>query len=325
MSGGTLAQLHSESRVPIHDVHDRLCLFGEHDRNLRQLERATNVELCVRDDALIISGEPVDVAVAAAALGSLASAARAGDQIADEDVRVSIEAARAGAAGGSAFDENWTLATSARGRPLRPRSAGQREFVNAVRTHTLTLCTGPAGTGKTLLAVVLAVGALRAEQARRIVLSRPAVEAGEKLGFLPGSLEEKVDPYLRPLFDALGELMEPSVIERAIERGQIEVVPLAYMRGRTLSDAFIVLDEAQNASVQQMKMFLTRIGTGSRVIACGDATQVDLPAGVQSGLVHAAQICAGIDDIAIVNLTDADVVRHGLIRRIIAAYAAKHP
>jgi phosphate starvation-inducible PhoH-like protein len=203
---------------------------------------------------------------------------------------------------------------------VRPRTQGQRAFVEAIASHTLTFAVGPAGTGKTFLAVVMALAALRAGEVQRIVLSRPAVEAGENLGFLPGDFQAKVDPYLRPLFDALGEIMEPQAVSRAVERGQIEVAPLAYMRGRTLSDAFIVLDEAQNTSRDQLKMFLTRIGAKSRMVVCGDVTQIDLVRRQDSGLVHAARAFAGIDDVAVVILTDADIVRHPLIRKIIKAY-----
>jgi phosphate starvation-inducible PhoH-like protein len=195
--------------------------------------------------------------------------------------------------------------------------------VEAVGANTLTFGIGPAGTGKTFLAVVLAVEALRAGKVQRIVLSRPAVEAGEKLGFLPGDLQEKVDPYLRPLFDALAEIMEPQAVQRAFERGQIEVAPLAYMRGRTLADSFVVLDEAQNSTDEQMKMFLTRIGAGSRMVVCGDDTQIDLPAPAASGLLRAQALFGAARDIAVIRLTEADVVRHPLIRTIIEAYGRR--
>ena len=220
----------------------------------------------------------------------------------------------------SVLEQGESLATTRRGHAVRPRTRGQREFVDAARSHTLTFAIGPAGTGKTFLAVVLAVAAVRAGEVQRIILSRPAVEAGENLGFLPGDFQAKVDPYLRPLFDALGEIMEPQAIARATERGQIEVAPLAYMRGRTLADALIVLDEAQNTSRDQMKMFLTRIGENSRMIVCGDITQIDLTNRQDSGLVHAARAFAKVDDVAVVELTEKDVVRHPLIRTILKAY-----
>lgn len=215
-----------------------------------------------------------------------------------------------------------TLYRSQRGREIRPKTAGQRAFVESVDRNTLTFGIGPAGTGKTFLAVVMAVRALRAREVSRVILSRPAVEAGEKLGFLPGDLKEKVDPYLRPLYDALGELLDATVVERYLERGVIEVAPLAYMRGRTLSEAFVILDEAQNATRDQLKMFLTRLGSGSKMIVNGDVTQVDLPGGAASGLIEVPRRFANIADIGIVQLTETDVVRHPLVSRIIRAYAA---
>lgn len=308
--------------MDLRGLRDRLRLLGELDANLTEIERVAGVRVHVRDDAVVVSGEPSDVRVARAALERLVGAAKSGAHINPADIDLAVESERRGTtAGAVAFDDAWTLATNKRGRPIRPRSDGQRTFVDVIARHALTLCTGPAGTGKTFLAVVMAVGALRSDRVERIILSRPAVEAGEKLGFLPGPLEEKVDPYLRPLFDALGDLMDPPAIERAIQRREIEIAPLAYMRGRTLSDAFVVLDEAQNTSIEQMKMFLTRIGANSRMVACGDVTQIDLPEGVESGLVHAARTFAGVDEIGVVALGSDDVVRHPLIRRIIEAYA----
>lgn len=214
-----------------------------------------------------------------------------------------------------------TLYRSHRGKEIRPKTAGQRAFVDSIARNTLTFGIGPAGTGKTFLAVVMAVRALRAREVSRVILSRPAVEAGEKLGFLPGDLKEKVDPYLRPLYDSLDELLDATVVERYLERGIIEVAPLAYMRGRTLSEAFVILDEAQNATRDQLKMFLTRLGAGSRMIVNGDITQVDLPGGASSGLPEVPRRFAGIDDIGIVELNETDVVRHPLVSRIIRAYA----
>jgi len=218
-----------------------------------------------------------------------------------------------------------TLYQTNRGREIRPRTAGQREFVQSIERNTLTFGIGPAGTGKTFLAVVMAVRALRRREVARLVLSRPAVEAGEKLGFLPGDFKEKVDPYLRPLYDALADLLDDGTVTKYIERGVIEVAPLAYMRGRTLSDAYVILDEAQNATREQLKMFLTRLGEGSRMIVNGDVTQIDLPRGASCGLLEVPQIFSDIADIGIVQLGQSDVVRHPLVSRIIGAYGAADP
>jgi phosphate starvation-inducible protein PhoH and related proteins len=298
-------------------LDDRVRLFGELDGNLTHLERGAGVALHVDGDEVVITGEAQRVAIASSALETLIRAARGGSDVNALDVELALRAARDGF---EADTLEGTLATTRRGRPIRPRTPGQRALVEAVHANTLVFAIGPAGTGKTFLAVVLALAALRAGRVARIVLSRPAVEAGEKLGFLPGDLQEKVDPYLRPLFDALGEILEPQAVTRAVERGQIEVAPLAYMRGRTLADSFIVLDEAQNTTNEQMKMFLTRIGAGSRMLVCGDVTQIDLPQAVESGLVAAARLFDGVGDTGIVQLTEVDVVRHPLIRRIIDAY-----
>ncbi|HME82594.1 MAG TPA: PhoH family protein [Candidatus Eremiobacteraceae bacterium] len=304
--------------MSLRGLDDRVRLFGELDGNLTHLERGAGVVLHVDGDEVVVAGETGRVAIASAALETLIKAARSGSDVSALDVELALRAARDGLESESA---EGTLATTRRGRPVRPRTPGQRALVEAAAERTLVFAIGPAGTGKTFLAVVLALAALRAGRVQRIVLSRPAVEAGEKLGFLPGDLQEKVDPYLRPLFDALGEILEPQAITRAVERGQIEVAPLAYMRGRTLADAFIVLDEAQNTTNEQMKMFLTRIGAGSRMLVCGDVTQIDLPSAVESGLVAAQRLFAGVPETSIVELTEVDVVRHPLIRRIIEAYA----
>jgi phosphate starvation-inducible protein PhoH and related proteins len=298
-------------------LDDRVRLFGELDGNLTHLERGAGVALRVDGDEVIISGEPSRVAVAAGALEALLKAARRGSDVSALDVELALRAARDGL---ETELPQGALGTTRRGRAIRARTPGQRVLVEAVARNTLTFAYGPAGTGKTFLAVVLALAALRAGRVQRIILSRPAVEAGEKLGFLPGDLQEKVDPYLRPLFDALGELLEQQAVTRSVERGQIEVAPLAYMRGRTLSDAFIVLDEAQNTTNEQMKMFLTRIGTGSRMLVCGDVTQIDLPPPTESGLVTATRLFQAVEDVAIVELTEVDIVRHPLIKRLIEAY-----
>jgi len=213
-----------------------------------------------------------------------------------------------------------TLFTTQRGKEIRPKTAGQRRFVEAIEANTLTFGIGPAGTGKTFLAMVMAVRALRAREVAKIILSRPAVEAGEKLGFLPGDLKEKVDPYLRPLYDALAELLDDTVSAKFVERGTIEVAPLAYMRGRTLADAYVILDEAQNATREQLKMFLTRLGGNSKMVVNGDVTQIDLPRGVRSGLLDAPRLFADIADIGIVEFDEGDVVRHPLVAKIVAAY-----
>jgi phosphate starvation-inducible PhoH-like protein len=315
-----LAQATSESIVSIRGLDDRLRLFGQLDANLDALERATHARVHVSGDDIVIAGDKRAVSTAAAAVKRLVRAALDGRELTVEDVG---HALAAGSREDIDADTTEPLAVTRKGRPVRPRSAGQRAFVDAVAANTLTFGIGPAGTGKTFLAVVLALEALRAGRVQRIVLSRPAVEAGEKLGFLPGDLQEKVDPYLRPLFDALAEIMEPQAVQRAFERGQIEVAPLAYMRGRTLADSFVVLDEAQNSTDEQMKMFLTRIGAGSRMVVCGDDTQIDLPAPAASGLLRAQALFGASRDIAVIRLTEADVVRHPLIRTIIEAYGRR--
>jgi phosphate starvation-inducible protein PhoH and related proteins len=275
------------------------------------------VSLRVDGDRLCVSGAPDAVDEAHRILARMRTAADQGAQLTPDDV--ALAAREAGRSQSS--NPPKTLFVTQRGKEIRPKTAGQRAFVEAIEANTLTFGIGPAGTGKTFLAMVMAVRALRAREVSRIVLSRPAVEAGEKLGFLPGDLKEKVDPYLRPLYDALAELLDDAVVARFIERGTLEVAPLAYMRGRTLSDAYVILDEAQNATREQLKMFLTRLGQGSKMIVNGDVTQIDLPRGVRPGLPEAPRLFGGIPEVAIVELSEADVVRHPLIGRIVAAYA----
>ncbi len=262
-----------------------------------------------------MSGDRVAVRRAIDVLESMRRAAVAGSHVTPDDVALSATTAAAAA---DAIPP--TLYTTQRGKQIRPRTAGQRAFVASIAENTLTFGIGPAGTGKTFLAIVMAVRALKAREVSRIILSRPAVEAGEKLGFLPGDLKDKVDPYLRPLYDALGELLDDANVGKYLERGAIEVAPLAYMRGRTLSDAYVILDEAQNATRSQLKMFLTRLGSGSKMIVSGDVTQVDLPRGVRSGMHDVEQLFASVEDVGIVRLTEADVVRHPLVAKIVAAY-----
>jgi len=267
----------------------------------------------VDGERLHVSGEREAVRRAGGVLDAMLQAARAGSHVTPDDVAFS---ARAVAAEGIPK----TLFVTQRGKEIRPKTAGQRALVASIAANTLTFGIGPAGTGKTFLAIIMAVRALKEREVSRIVLSRPAVEAGEKLGFLPGDLKEKVDPYLRPLYDALGEALDDATVGKYLERGVIEVAPLAYMRGRTLSDAYVILDEAQNATREQLKMFLTRLGSGSKMIVSGDVTQIDLPRGARSGLVDVEQLFSGIDGVGIVRLNETDVVRHPLIAKLVAAY-----
>lgn len=272
----------------------------------------------VEEQQLVVSGERDAAAAASQILERMLEAAMKGTMLTPDDVALAAADVLTNAEDSALPD---TLFLSQRGKAIRPKTPGQREFVKSIDRNTLTFGIGPAGTGKTFLAVVMAVRALRSRLVSRLVLTRPAVEAGEKLGFLPGDFKEKVDPYLRPLYDALGELLDDGVVGRYIERGIIEVAPLAYMRGRTLSEAFVILDEAQNATRAQMKMFLTRLGAGSKMVVNGDVTQIDLPRGASCGLIEAKARFAGIPDIGIVELNETDVVRHPLVSRIIRAYA----
>ncbi len=297
-------------------------LFGQFDRNLSALEERLNVSIRADGDTLVVAGSNGNVERAEHAVQHMLEAALGGAQITPEDVELAVTDARMQSGGRSL---PGTLIRTHRGKEIRPRTDGQRAFVRAMEERTLTLGIGPAGTGKTFLAVVMAVRALKNREVSKLILSRPAVEAGEKLGFLPGDLREKVDPYLRPLYDALSELLDDAVVAKYMERGTIEVAPLAYMRGRTLSDAYVILDEAQNATADQLKMFLTRLGSASKMIVTGDVTQIDLPNGARSGLRDAANRLHGVDDVGIVELTETDVVRHPLVARIIRAYARPTP
>lgn len=303
--------------ISLEALHDRVRLFGEYDRNLSAIEERLGVQLQADDDSLVLSGDDRNVERAAGAVTRMLEAAVEGAQITPHDVALAA-AESEGATQAKAAAR--TLLRGQRGREIRPRTIGQRDFVEAIERSTLTIGIGPAGTGKTFLSVVMAIRALKAHEVSRVVLSRPAIEAGEKLGFLPGDFREKVDPYMRPLYDALGELLEESVVSRYMERETIEVAPLAYMRGRTLSDAFVILDEAQNATSGQLKMFLTRLGTGSKMVVVGDVTQIDL-AGAQSGLVDAAKRLAHVEDVAVIEFGEEDVVRHPLVTRIVRAYS----
>jgi phosphate starvation-inducible PhoH-like protein len=275
--------------------------------------------LRVDGNHLVVHGQSSAVDQAYDVVRRVLQAAVRGAQVTPDDVALATSDVLRGRTE-TALPE--TLFRSHRGREIRPKTAGQRAFVESVQRNTLTFGIGPAGTGKTFLAVVMAVRALREREVARLILSRPAIEAGERLGFLPGDLKEKVDPYMRPLYDSLGELLDDTVVARYLERGIIEVAPLAYMRGRTLSDAFVILDEAQNATRDQLKMFLTRLGSSSKMIVNGDVTQIDLPGGATSGLLEVPRRFDGIDDIGIVELSETDVVRHPLVSRIIRAYSS---
>lgn len=293
-------------------------LLGPHDDFLRILEHELAADLHVRGSDITLSGTTADVTHGVDVLTELITILRTGQGLTAETVERVVGMARDGEAHPS---EVLTASiVSARGRTVRPKTLNQKRYVDAIDRHTVVFGIGPAGTGKTYLAMAKAVQALQAKEVSRIILTRPAIEAGERLGFLPGTLSDKIDPYLRPLYDALHDMVEPDAVPKLLTSGTVEVAPLAYMRGRTLNDAFIILDEAQNTSTEQMKMFLTRLGFGSKVVVTGDVTQVDLPGGVRSGLRQVQGILDGIDDIAFCTLTARDVVRHRLVGRIVAAY-----
>ncbi len=295
-------------------------LFGRLDLHLRLIEEGLGVHIVARGNEVQVSGPAERVTQALAVLDDLARSAGDGRELTDQEVRYAVDLAKEGQMVQLSQIEQDVIQVSARGKPIVPRTAGQKAYVDAIRRHGIVFGIGPAGTGKTYLAMAMAVTALRQRQVSRLILTRPAVEAGEKLGFLPGDLQEKVDPYLRPLYDALYDILGIETFQRYMEKGVIEVAPLAYMRGRTLDDAFIILDEAQNTTPEQMKMFLTRMGFGSKVVVTGDLTQVDLPEGRESGLKQVRNVLAGVEGVAFVYLDDRDVVRHALVQRIIQAY-----
>jgi phosphate starvation-inducible PhoH-like protein len=309
--------LTAQRSIDLGELSDRVRLFGEFDRNLSAIESSLDVAVHAEGDRLLLAGEDAAVARAEQVVRRVLEAAVEGAHITPDDVALALSDARVERS--TALPA--TLLRSHRGREVRPRTAGQRQFVRAIEESTLTFGIGPAGTGKTYLAVVMAVRALKRHDVARIVLSRPAVEAGERLGFLPGDLREKFDPYMRPLFDVLGEMLDDTAVNKYMERGTLEVAPLAFMRGRTLSDSFVILDEAQNATDDQLKMFLTRLGSGSKMVVTGDVTQIDLPLGQRSGLRAAANRLASIDEVAVVELDESDVVRHPLVARIVRAYS----
>ena len=303
-------------------VDQLMALFGVRDENVETIRRELNVEIFAHGNEITLSGEEEKVRQARAVLERLLGIVARGESIDKTRIRYAVELAGEGNA--DRIDEIMrdVIAITYRGRQVKCKTLGQKQYVEAIKANTCTFAVGPAGTGKTYLAIAMAVVALKNKDVERIILTRPAVEAGEKLGFLPGDLQQKVDPYLRPLYDALNDMMGAESYQRLLERGAVEVAPLAYMRGRTLNDAFIILDEAQNTTSEQMKMFLTRLGFNSKVVVTGDVTQTDLPMGKRSGLAEALEILEGIPEIGIVRLTSKDVVRHELVQRIVDAYDA---
>lgn len=305
-----------ENTISVVDSHELLSLFGPRDQHLRKIRDALAVEISAHEHQVRIAGEKQAVARATEVLEQLkAYAGRHGTPTLEE-----VERALSSVQGNGGDAQVATIDVFNANRKVKPRTAGQIRYVNAIRDHELVLAIGPAGTGKTYLAVAMAIAALRQERIRKIVLVRPAVEAGESLGFLPGDMRAKINPYLRPLLDALSEMMDYEQLKRYLETDVIEVVPLAYMRGRTLNEAFVILDEAQNATVSQMKMFLTRMGQGSKIVVSGDATQVDLPAPTKSGLIDALRRLKSIEGVATVQLGKTDIVRHRLVQEIVRAY-----
>ena len=310
-------------------VNETAKIFGELDCNLERLEQAFGVVIRAVDStsdghsAISVSAPELDaVENAANAIGYLKRMARLNESLTSQNVEYVIGMISDGRRDELSELDDDAVCITVRGKPIKAKTIGQKKYVEAIKKNTIVMGIGPAGTGKTFLAVAMAVTALRAKKVERIILTRPAVEAGEKLGFLPGDLNSKIDPYLRPLYDSLYEMLGVEAYQRYVERGTIEIAPLAYMRGRTLDDSFIILDEAQNTTTEQMKMFLTRLGNGSKAVVTGDLTQIDLPLGKKSGLSEAVKILEGIDDIAVHRFTERDVVRHRLVQKIILAYEA---
>ncbi|WP_066293329.1 PhoH family protein [Bacillus sp. FJAT-29937] len=306
--------------VQLENPNEAMSLIGNSDANIKMIEQELSVSIVTRGENIFVSGEMEQVEMVGKLLSELLKVIRKGINISQRDVMYGIQMAKKGTLDyfSDLYDEE--IIRNAKGKSIRVKTIGQSQYIRSIRTRDLVFGIGPAGTGKTYLAVVMAVNALKSGQVKKIILTRPAVEAGESLGFLPGDLKEKVDPYLRPLYDALHDVLGAEHTERLIERGTIEIAPLAYMRGRTLDDAFVILDEAQNTTHAQMKMFLTRLGFGSKMVITGDKTQVDLPKGAKSGLILGEEILKGVKGIAFVHLEESDVVRHPLVAKIIHAY-----
>lgn len=311
----------TENIINVERMEDLIGLFGNFDENIIRVENQYSVSITSHGGYIKISGNTENVDLASRAIKGLLSLLSKGETITEQNIEYIFSLVSDGEEDKiSNLIKSDCICITSRGKPIKPKTLGQKKYLETIKKNTVTFGVGPAGTGKTYLAVAMAVKAFRAKEVSRIILTRPAVEAGEKLGFLPGDLQQKVDPYLRPLYDALFEMLGAENFQRCQERGDIEVAPLAYMRGRTLDDSFIILDEAQNTTTEQMKMFLTRLGFNSKIVVTGDITQIDLPDGKKSGLKDAIKIFKNIDDIAVVRLTAKDVVRHKLVQAIIAAY-----
>lgn len=315
----TNGQIRTE-HIQVESSEQFIGLFGIREENLPLFKDELGVELFTHGGEITISGAPEKVELAKLTLEKLSEILLRGEAVDRTRIRYAIELAAEGKADRIGEIMRDVIAITYRGRQVKCKTLGQKQYVEAIKGNTCCFAVGPAGTGKTYLAIAMAVVAMKNKEIEKIILTRPAVEAGEKLGFLPGDLAQKVDPYLRPLYDALHEMLGVDAYQRLVERGAIEVAPLAYMRGRTLNDAFIILDEAQNTTSEQMKMFLTRMGMGSKMVITGDVTQIDLPLGKKSGLVEALEVLKGVDDIGIVRLTHRDVVRHELVQAIVKAY-----
>ena len=309
-----------EKTINAERVECLIDVFGSFDENIKRIESDFGVRITNRGTELKIQGDEEAADQGARALEALLSLAAKGEDIDEQKVRYLISLVKTGNEDKVSQMAKDVVCVTARGKPVKAKTIGQQKYLRAIEKNTVTIGVGPAGTGKTYLAVAEAVNAFRAKTVNRIILTRPAVEAGERLGFLPGDLQNKVDPYLRPLYDALFDMLGPETYNKYLERGNIEVAPLAYMRGRTLDDSFIILDEAQNTTREQMKMFLTRLGFGSKIVITGDVTQIDLPSDKVSGLKEAVRVLENMEDIAICRLTGADVVRHQLVQQIVAAY-----
>ena len=311
----------TEQIINIERMEQAVALFGSFDENIKLIEREYDVRVIVRGSELKVCGDIEKVSLACRAIESLLALINKGETLSEQNVRYCISLVNEGGETNLSQLTGDCICVTSKGKPIKPKTIGQKKYCDAVKDNTITIGVGPAGTGKTYLAVAMAVTAFRAHEVNRIILTRPAVEAGEKLGFLPGDLQSKVDPYLRPLYDALFDMLGAETYQRYVERGNIEVAPLAYMRGRTLDDSFIILDEAQNTTGEQMKMFLTRLGFNSKMVITGDITQIDLPSGSRSGLKECIKVLKNIDDIAQVYFSEKDVVRHKLVQDIIKAYA----